>query len=107
MATDIRSSAQAIVLIIMRVCRFCVSLGVSANHHMEKRNRHGQALAELQKAAVRSVAIDITNVHDGQWDDRKWVHIALNHEVLIEEAGDRAPEAPLWMVSRRLRFRRR
>lgn len=42
-------------------------------------------LAQLQDAVVHSIVGDITDLHDGEWGAREWVHIAVNHEVLIEE----------------------
>ncbi len=42
-------------------------------------------IAALQDDVVRSVIADITSLYDGEWEDRDWVHIAVNHEVLIEE----------------------
>lgn len=42
-------------------------------------------IAALQDEVVRSVIADITNLYDGEWEDREWVYIAVNHEVMIEE----------------------
>lgn len=42
-------------------------------------------LAALQDDIVRSVVADITDLYDGDWEDRDWVYIAVNHEVLIED----------------------
>lgn len=42
-------------------------------------------LAAMQDNIVRSVIGDITNLQEGEWEDREWVYIAVNHEVLVEE----------------------
>lgn len=39
----------------------------------------------LQDQAARSVVSDITDLHDGEWENRDWVYIAVNHEILVEE----------------------
>ncbi|EKF61550.1 hypothetical protein QWE_00060 [Agrobacterium albertimagni AOL15] len=46
-------------------------------------------IVELQESAVKSVAGDIVDLQDGEWHDREWVYIAVNHEVLAEE-GERS-----------------
>ncbi|MCJ8151766.1 hypothetical protein [Shinella sedimenti] len=40
---------------------------------------------ELQDAVVRSIVDDRINLHDFEWEDRDWVYIAVNHELLIED----------------------
>ena len=52
-----------------------------------------QDLNALQDDAVRSVVSDITDLYDGKWEDRDWVHIAVNHEVLIEEGRRSSTQA--------------
>lgn len=56
-------------------------------------------LPTLQADAVRSVVGDITDLHDGKWEDREWVYIALNHEVLIED-GRRSSSQALVLARR-------
>lgn len=43
------------------------------------------SIAELQDTVVRSVVDDRINLHDFEWEDRDWVYIAVNHELLIED----------------------
>ncbi|MGE8106638.1 hypothetical protein ACQKP1_23400 [Allorhizobium sp. NPDC080224] len=50
-------------------------------------------IVELQKNAVKSVAGDIVDLQDGDWDDREWVYIAVNHEVSPEEGGRSSTQA--------------
>jgi len=50
-------------------------------------------LMALQDAAVRSVVADIQDVQDGEWDDRDWVYLAVNHEVLVEEGQRSSTQA--------------
>lgn len=45
----------------------------------------GPSIQSLQDDVVRAVAGDITNLYDGEWEGREWVHIAVNHEILVEE----------------------
>lgn len=45
----------------------------------------GPDLVALQADVVRSVVGDITDLQDGEWEDREWVYLAVNHELLIEE----------------------
>lgn len=42
-------------------------------------------LMALQGAATRSVVGDVADLQDGEWDGRDWVHLAVNHEVLVED----------------------
>lgn len=42
-------------------------------------------LIALQDAAVRSIAADVTDLQDGEWEDRDWVYLAVNHEILVED----------------------
>jgi hypothetical protein len=51
------------------------------------------ALTALQDAAVRSIAADVTNLQDGEWEDREWVYLAVNHEVLVEEGHRSSTQA--------------
>jgi hypothetical protein len=50
-------------------------------------------LATLQEAVVRSVAGDVTNLHDGEWQDREWMYLAINHEVLVEDGRRSSTQA--------------
>lgn len=49
------------------------------------RAESGPDFAGLQDAIVRGVAGDVTDLQDGDWDDREWVYLAVNHEILPEE----------------------
>lgn len=49
--------------------------------------------AELQDEVVRAVVADTTDLHDGEWGARAWHHIAVNHEVLIEEGRRSSTQA--------------
>lgn len=42
-------------------------------------------LAGLQDAVVHGVATDMTDLQDGDWDDREWVYLAINHEIMPQE----------------------
>ncbi|SMQ61699.1 hypothetical protein SAMN06295905_0558 [Devosia lucknowensis] len=42
-------------------------------------------IASRQEDAVRHVVADIVDLQDGEWDDRDWVMIGVNHEILAEE----------------------
>lgn len=42
-------------------------------------------IAALQDDVVRSVAADRTDLQDHEWEDREWVHIAVNTELLVED----------------------
>ena len=53
----------------------------------------GPRIAELQDNAVRSIAADIVDLQDGEWEDREWVYIAVNHEILIEEGRRSSTQA--------------
>ncbi len=50
-------------------------------------------LIALQNTAVRSIVGDITDLQEGEWDDREWVYVAVNHEVLIEDGGRSSSQA--------------
>lgn len=50
-------------------------------------------LLALQNAAVRSMASDITNLQDGEWEDREWLYLAINHEILVEEGRRSSTQA--------------
>lgn len=50
-------------------------------------------LPALQNAAVRSIASDVTNLQDGEWEDREWVYLAANHEVLVAEGRRSSTQA--------------
>lgn len=47
----------------------------------------------LQNAAVRSVVGDIADLIDGEWGDREWVYLAINHEISAEEAQRSSSQA--------------
>lgn len=50
-------------------------------------------LAALQDEAVRGVVAGVHDLHEGEWGDREWVYIAVNHEVLIEEGRRSSTQA--------------
>lgn len=50
-------------------------------------------LAMLEGTIVRSVAGDVTDLYDGEWEDREWVYLAVNHEVLIEDGRRSSTQA--------------
>lgn len=50
-------------------------------------------LVGLQKAIVRSVVDDRTELYDGKWEDRDWVYLAVNHELLIEDGRRSSTQA--------------
>ncbi|KKB08660.1 hypothetical protein [Devosia chinhatensis] len=58
----------------------------------EKR-RSGPNLPALQAEIVRRLANDVTDLHEGSWEGREWVYLALNHEVLIEEGRRSSSQA--------------
>ncbi|MBP2302082.1 hypothetical protein [Azospirillum picis] len=43
------------------------------------------SVGSLQDDVVRSIVADSSDLYDDEWGDRDWVHIAVNHELLIEE----------------------
>lgn len=45
------------------------------------------AVAILQEDVVRSVVGNIRDLHDGEWEGREWVYIAVNHEMSVEDGG--------------------
>lgn len=50
-------------------------------------------LTALQTEVVRSVVGDITDLQEGEWEDREWVFLAINHEVLIEDGRRSSSQA--------------
>ncbi|MFN7089256.1 MAG: hypothetical protein ACK4P4_01720 [Allorhizobium sp.] len=50
-------------------------------------------MLSLQDAAVQSVAADVVDLQDGEWEDREWVYIAVNHEILVEEGRRSSTQA--------------
>lgn len=50
-------------------------------------------IAALQAAVVRSVAANVSDLQEGEWDDRDWVYLAVNHEVLIEDGRRSSTQA--------------
>ena len=52
-----------------------------------------RSIALLQDDIVRSLAGDLTDLHDGEWDDREWVQLAVNHELLIAEGARSSSQA--------------
>ena len=65
------------------------------NRLFAKPSKSGLApdLIDLQEAVVRSVAGDVTELQDGDWEDRDWVYLAVNHEVLVEEGRRSSTQA--------------
>jgi len=53
----------------------------------------GPDIAALQNSAVRSIAADIVVLQDGEWEERDWVYIAVNHELLVEEGRRSSTQA--------------
>lgn len=49
------------------------------------RAESGPDLAGLQDTIVRAVAGDMTDLQDGDWEQREWVYLAVNHEILPED----------------------
>lgn len=45
------------------------------------------SLAELQSDIVRAIVADRTDLHDFEWEDRDWMYIAVNHELLVEDGA--------------------
>lgn len=50
-------------------------------------------LAELQNAAIRSIAHDVINLQDGEWEDREWRYLAVDHEVLVADGRRSSTQA--------------
>jgi hypothetical protein len=50
-------------------------------------------IAALQGAAVRSIAADVSDLQDGEWEDRDWVFLAVNHEMLVEDGQRSSTQA--------------
>lgn len=50
-------------------------------------NRRQKApdIAGLQDNAVRSIAADVVDLQDGEWEDRDWVYLAVNHEIAPDD----------------------
>lgn len=44
--------------------------------------------AETEAAVVRTVAAGVTDVMEGEWDDREWLHLFVDFEIAAE--GDRS-----------------
>ena len=42
-------------------------------------------LVALQDNAAKAVAGDVTDLQDGEWEDRTWVYLAINHEISVED----------------------
>ncbi|MCX8996043.1 hypothetical protein NOF55_02895 [Rhizobiaceae bacterium BDR2-2] len=42
------------------------------------------AIDQLQAALVKAVAADVSDLHDGEWEDRDWLRIGVNLELLID-----------------------
>ncbi|GEM_PF-693306 len=45
------------------------------------------SLATLQADIVRAIVVDRTDLHDFEWEDRDWIYIAVNHELLVEDGA--------------------
>lgn len=58
-----------------------------------KKTKPAPDLIGLQSSVVRSIAADVTNLQDGEWGDRDWVFLAVNHEVLVEEGRRSSTQA--------------
>lgn len=56
-------------------------------------NKPAVDLVGMQADVVRSVVGDITDLQDGEWEDRDWVYLAVNHEVLIEDGRRSSTQA--------------
>lgn len=50
-------------------------------------------LRALQSTLVRRIASDVTNLQDGEWEDREWLYLAVNHEVLVVEGRRSSTQA--------------
>lgn len=69
-----------------------------------------QAIEDIQTAIVRAVAGNVTDVMEGEWGDRQWVHLFVDFE--IDQDGTRSssisfalahrPRQPLEKLSFRL-----
>ena len=51
----------------------------------DKKPAPASDLTALQQDAVRSIAGDLKDLQDGEWEDREWVYFAVNHEILVED----------------------
>lgn len=47
----------------------------------------------MQDVVIRAIVTDRIGLHDGEWEDREWVHIAVNHELLVEEGSRSSTQA--------------
>ena len=50
-------------------------------------------LIALQAAVVKSIAADVPNLQDGEWEDREWVYLAVDHEVLVAAGRQSSTQA--------------
>ena len=45
------------------------------------------SLVTLQADIVRAIVADRMDLHDVEWEDRDWIYIAVNHELLVEDGA--------------------
>ncbi|WP_343312664.1 hypothetical protein AAIB41_07385 [Brucella sp. BE17] len=45
------------------------------------------SLTKLQTDIVRAIVADRTDLHDFDWEDRDWIYIAVNHELLVDSGA--------------------
>ena len=50
-------------------------------------------LIALQAAVVKSIAADVPNLQDGEWEDREWVYLAVDHELLVAAGRQSSTQA--------------
>lgn len=51
----------------------------------DKKPAPASDLIPLQQDVVRSIAGDLKDLQEREWEDREWVYFAVNHEVLAED----------------------
>ena len=54
-----------------------------------------------QDDLVRAVADSITDLHDGEWENREWLRIVVNHEALWAQSAPRTSSLG-FVIARRL-----
>lgn len=50
-------------------------------------------IVALEDTVVRSIAGDVTDLQDGEWEGREWVYLAVNHEVLVGPGTNSSSQA--------------
>ena len=59
--------------------------------------RSGQAppasIDAMQDDVIRRIVADSADLHDGEWDDREWAYIAVNHELLLDGGARSSTQA--------------